>query len=64
MGAHPDTTDTTVTSRSAVIDGLKIHYLSAGHGSKPVVLLHGYAETSRRTRPALGTRRFRQTVWI
>ncbi len=36
----------TVSSRTAHVDGLGLHYLTAGHGPT-VVLLHGYAETSR-----------------
>lgn len=35
-----------------MIDGLKIHYLAAGHGT-PLILLHGYAETSRMWRPLM-----------
>ena len=34
----------TVISRTAEIAGVKLHYLSAGHGA-PLILLHGYAET-------------------
>jgi pimeloyl-ACP methyl ester carboxylesterase len=41
-----------VTSRTAQVDGIGIHYLSAGHGPT-VVLLHGYAETSRMWRPII-----------
>src|SRR5437879_2623520 len=41
-----------VLSRNAVVDGLKIHYLTAGKG-KPLILLHGYAETSRMWRPIM-----------
>ncbi len=32
-------------SRSATVNGVKLHYLFAGKGS-PIVLVHGYAETS------------------
>jgi len=35
-----------IASRVATVDGLTLHYLIAGHGPA-VVLLHGYAETSR-----------------
>ncbi len=35
----------TIVSHTAEIDGIKLHYLTAGHGA-PLVLLHGYAETS------------------
>jgi pimeloyl-ACP methyl ester carboxylesterase len=37
-------------SRSAVVNGVKLNYLIAGEGD-PVVLLHGYAETSHMWRP-------------
>jgi pimeloyl-ACP methyl ester carboxylesterase len=50
--------DQTIFSRTAKIDGVNLHYLTAGHGT-PVILLHGYAETSRMWRPiipALATR--------
>jgi len=42
----------------AEIGGVKLHYLRAGHGA-PVILLHGYAETSRMWKtimPMLGER--------
>jgi pimeloyl-ACP methyl ester carboxylesterase len=35
-----------IASRTAEVDGLKIHYLTAGHGPA-VILLHGYTQTSR-----------------
>lgn len=41
-----------IASRIAEIDGLRIHYLIAGHGPA-VVLLHGYAETSLMWRPLM-----------
>jgi pimeloyl-ACP methyl ester carboxylesterase len=50
--------DQMIFSRTATIDGVNLHYLTAGHGT-PVILLHGYAETSRMWRPiipALATR--------
>ncbi|PYL69847.1 MAG: alpha/beta hydrolase [Verrucomicrobia bacterium] len=34
------------------VDGVQIHYLTAGHGP-PVLLFHGYAETSRMWRPII-----------
>jgi len=53
---RPETTHATagdaVSSRSAVVDGATIHYLTAGHGS-PLILLHGYAETSRMWKPIM-----------
>jgi len=42
----------TFESRSAVADGVEIHYLTGGHGP-PLILLHGYAETSRMWIPIL-----------
>jgi pimeloyl-ACP methyl ester carboxylesterase len=49
-----------VESRSAEVDGVRIHYLAGGHGL-PLILLHGYAETSRMWIPILPrlTGRFR-----
>jgi pimeloyl-ACP methyl ester carboxylesterase len=44
--------DKTVASHFATIDGLKLHYLSAGHGDT-IILMHGYAETSRMWRPLI-----------
>ena len=41
-----------ITSRSADVGGLEIHYLTAGKGPA-LVLLHGYAETSRMWRPII-----------
>ena len=41
-----------IASRTAEVDGLKFHYLKAGQGPV-VVLLHGYAETSRMWRPLI-----------
>jgi pimeloyl-ACP methyl ester carboxylesterase len=41
-----DAADKSIVSRDAEVDGVKLHYMTAGHG-KPLILLHGYAETSR-----------------
>lgn len=41
-----------IASRSAPIDGANLHYLAAGQGPA-VLLLHGYAETSRMWRPLI-----------
>jgi pimeloyl-ACP methyl ester carboxylesterase len=41
-----------IESRSAQVDGIKIHYLIAGHGPA-VILLHGYTQTSRMWRPLI-----------
>jgi hypothetical protein len=37
-------------SKDADVDGLKLHYTMGGHGPA-VVLLHGFAETSRMWMP-------------
>lgn len=39
-------------SRVAEVDGVKIHYTIGGHGA-PLILLHGYAQTSRMWAPIL-----------
>ncbi len=44
--------DKSIASLTKEVDGLKLHYLSAGHGPN-VILLHGYAETSRMWRPLI-----------
>jgi pimeloyl-ACP methyl ester carboxylesterase/quercetin dioxygenase-like cupin family protein len=41
-----------VVVKTATVDGVRLQYLSAGHGPA-VVLLHGYAETSRMWRPLM-----------
>src|SRR5262249_11423592 len=42
----------TIDSRFAEVEGIKIHYLTAGHGPT-VILLHGYTQTSRMWRPLI-----------
>jgi pimeloyl-ACP methyl ester carboxylesterase len=42
----------TIESKFATVDGIKIHYLSAGHGPS-VILLHGYTQTSQMWRPLI-----------
>jgi pimeloyl-ACP methyl ester carboxylesterase len=44
--------DKNISSRTAEIEGVKLHYMTAGHGPA-VILLHGYAETSRMWRPII-----------
>jgi pimeloyl-ACP methyl ester carboxylesterase len=41
-----------IESRFGEVDGIKIHYLAAGHGPA-VILLHGYTQTSRMWRPLI-----------
>ena len=38
--------DKNIAARTAEIDGVQLHYLTAGHGPA-VILLHGFAQTSR-----------------
>src|SRR5579871_3549401 len=41
-----------VASREVEVQGVKLHYLTSGHGA-PLLLLHGYAETSLMWRPLM-----------
>src|SRR5271167_2871903 len=41
-----------VASRTSQVDGVKLHYLTAGKGPT-VILLHGYTQTSRMWRPII-----------
>lgn len=51
----------TIVSRTAEIDGVKLYYMTAGHGP-PLILLHGYAETSRMWKPIISVLAERFTV--
>jgi len=51
----------TPESHFAEVDGVRLHYLIAGHGD-PVVLLHGFAETSHMWRPLIARLADRHTV--
>jgi pimeloyl-ACP methyl ester carboxylesterase len=44
--------DNSIVTRTADVGGVSLHYLIAGHGT-PLILLHGYAETSRMWRPII-----------
>src|SRR6266852_4388402 len=50
-----------VASREAEVQGVKLHYLTSGHGA-PLLLLHGYAETSLMWRPLMPSLADRFTV--
>ena len=54
-------TTETIASRTTDVDGVKLHYLTAGHGA-PVILLHGYTQTSRMWRPLIPALAERFTV--
>src|SRR5258708_572233 len=49
---HAHAAGETITSHTDEIDGVKLHYMSAGHGPA-LVLLHGYAETSLMWKPVI-----------
>ena len=42
-----------ITARDAKIDNVQLHYLTAGKGPETIILLHGFAETSRMWRPLI-----------
>jgi pimeloyl-ACP methyl ester carboxylesterase len=44
--------NTSIAARDAEVDGVKLHYLTAGHGGS-LILLHGYAETSLMWKPII-----------
>jgi len=50
--AYPGASDKTIVSHDTEVSGVKLHYMTAGHGPT-VILLHGYAETSRMWRPIM-----------
>ena len=50
-----------IVSRTAQVNGVKLHYMSAGHGT-PLILLHGYAETSLMWKPVIPVLAERFTV--
>jgi pimeloyl-ACP methyl ester carboxylesterase len=50
-----------IASRAADVAGVKLHYLVSGHGP-PVLLLHGYAETSLMWKPVIPALAERFTV--
>ena len=43
----------TIASRDARVGDVRLHYLTAGHAPATVILLHGFAETSRMWRPII-----------
>src|ERR1700730_15261793 len=53
--------DEAIASRSAEVDGAKLHYMTAGHGTA-LILLHGYAETSLMWKPIIPVLAERFTV--
>jgi pimeloyl-ACP methyl ester carboxylesterase len=47
------TAEIPIEARDARVDDVQLHYLTAGHQPATVILLHGFAETSRMWRPIL-----------
>lgn len=47
LAASPARADVAIDSRTARVDGMNLHYLTAGNGPETVVLIHGYAQSSR-----------------
>ena len=43
----------TIDSGFAEVNGLRMHYLSAGKSGSPIILLHGYAQNSHMWRPLM-----------
>jgi len=52
LAAQPQAGSNAIASRTAEVQGVKLHYLTAGHGPA-VILLHGYTQTSRMWRPLI-----------
>jgi pimeloyl-ACP methyl ester carboxylesterase len=50
-----------VSPKTAEVDGIKLHYLTAGHGPA-LILLHGYTQTSHMWRPIMPSLSDRYTV--
>ena len=50
--ACAEASDKNIVSRTAQVDGVQLHYMTAGQGPT-LILLHGYAETSRMWKPIM-----------
>ena len=59
--AYADAQGETIVSRTAELDGAKLHYMTAGRGTA-LILLHGYAETSLMWKPIIPVLAERFTV--
>jgi pimeloyl-ACP methyl ester carboxylesterase len=59
--AHANARGDAFVSRTADVDGVNLHYLTGGQGPA-VILLHGYAETSRMWKPIIPVLAKRFTV--
>ena len=52
-GAPAEARPGLIESRFTEVNGLRMHYLAAGSTGDPVILLHGYAQTSHMWRPLM-----------
>src|SRR5437879_3955507 len=52
LAANAHAATETIASKTTEVDGLKLHYLTSGHGPA-VILLHGYTQTSRMWGPII-----------
>src|SRR5207245_10898775 len=52
LAANAEAATEAIASKTAEVNGLKLHYLTSGHGPA-VILLHGYTQTSRMWRPII-----------
>ncbi len=52
LAANAHAATEAIASKTAEVNGLKLHYLTSGHGPA-VILLHGYTQTSRMWRPVI-----------
>jgi len=59
--SHSQAASDAIASRTAQINGVKLHYWTAGHGT-PLILLHGYGETSLMWKPIIPVLAERFTV--
>jgi pimeloyl-ACP methyl ester carboxylesterase len=50
--SFPTAAQTRINDRVATVNGIRLHYLTAGKGD-PVILLHGYAQNSHMWRPLM-----------
>jgi pimeloyl-ACP methyl ester carboxylesterase len=54
--------ETTIASKTTDVDGLTMHYFTAGAGTETLVLIHGYAQSAHMWKPAMPALSKRFTV--
>ena len=45
--------ETTIASKTTDVDGLTMHYFTAGSGGETLVLIHGYAQSAHMWQAAM-----------